>query len=384
MLQRTDPVEPTPVRRVPFVDLHAQHAPLRAELRAAFERVVDGSGYILGAEVEAFEAEWAEYCGVKHAVGVASGTAALTLALQAAGIGPGDEVVVPAHTFIASALGVVHAGATPVLCDVDDERGLIDPASAAAAISPRTAAIVAVHLYGQVCDMGALTDLGRRHGLLVLEDAAQAHGAALAGGRAGSLGAMAAFSFYPSKNLGALGDGGAVCTDDDELAARVRRLRNLGQRAKSEHVETGYNERLDGLQAALLRVKLPHLDAWNDHRRALAGRYRDTLRSLPVLPDRDDAHDVYHLFAVRVPDREAWRQDLGAAGIDTGVHYSPSLAEQPPIADTALQPVPLDSSRAWARDELSLPMSAELDASDVERVAEACEQLVHRHGGDPR
>ncbi|MFL5886334.1 MAG: DegT/DnrJ/EryC1/StrS family aminotransferase, partial [Thermoleophilaceae bacterium] len=231
---------------VPFVALSRMHEPIAGELRAAFERVLGASSFTLGEEVEGFEAEFADYCDARHCIGVASGTSALTIALVAAGIGPGDEVIVPAHTFIASALGVVHAGATPVFCDVDDDTGLIDAEAAADAVSDRTAAIVAVHLYGQVCDMAAVGSLAERHGLLVLEDAAQAHGATFDGRRAGSLGNVAAFSFYPSKNLGGMGDGGAICTDDDEIADVARQLRHLGQKAKGEHVRIGYNERLDG------------------------------------------------------------------------------------------------------------------------------------------
>ena len=224
--------------------------------------------------------------------------------LRALGIGPGDEVVVPAHTFIASALAVVHAGATPVLCDVEDGTGLIDPAAARAAIGPHTAAILAVHLYGQTCDMDALHAVTEPRGLLLLEDAAQAHGARYRGRRAGSLGDAAAFSFYPSTNMGALGDGGAVCTDDDLLAARVRRLRNLGRSLKGDHVEVGYDERLDGLQAALLRVKLAHLDNWNRFRRANAERYRDVLSAETRLLDvREGNECVYHLFPARFADQ---------------------------------------------------------------------------------
>ena len=262
---------------VRFVALEQQHAPIEHELKDAFARLLKSSAYTLGVEVERFEADFAEYSEARHCVGVASGTAALSLMLEAYGIGAGDEVIVPAHTFIASALAVAHVGATPVLCDVVEGTGLIDPDAARAAVGPRTAAILAVHLYGQSCDIGALDAFAKPAGLLVLEDAAQAHGARYRGRRVGSLGAAAAFSFYPSKNLGALGDGGAICTDDDVLAARLRRLRNLGQRTKGEHVELGYNERLDGLQAALLRVKLAHLDEWNEARRAHAAHYRRLL-----------------------------------------------------------------------------------------------------------
>jgi dTDP-3-amino-3,4,6-trideoxy-alpha-D-glucose transaminase len=252
---------------VRFMALERQHAEIESDLRAAFTRVVNGNAFILGAEVDRFEAEFAEYCGAAHCVGVSSGTSALSLMLRASGIGPGDEVIVPAHTFIASALAVAHVGAVPVLCDVLDGTGLIDANAARALVGPRTAAILAVHLYGQACDMDAIDAVARPHGLLMLEDAAQAHGAWYRGRRVGTLGAAAAFSFYPGKNLGALGDGGAICTSDENLAQRLRRLRNLGQERKGEHLEIGYNERLDGLQAAFLRVKLSYLAGWNLARR---------------------------------------------------------------------------------------------------------------------
>src|SRR5205823_892568 len=231
---------------VPLVALARQHAAMRNELRAAFQRVVSNSAFVLGAEVDAFERAFADFCATRECVGTGSGTAAIALALIAAGIGPGDEVIVPAHTFIASALGVLHAGATPVFCDVERETGLIDPDAAVSVIGARTAAILAVHLYGQACEMERINALARRHGLLVLEDAAQAHGARHNGKRVGSLGDAAAFSFYPSKNLGALGDGGAVCTSDPQLGARVRQLRDLGQGRKGERVGVGYNEARDG------------------------------------------------------------------------------------------------------------------------------------------
>src|SRR4051812_24151247 len=322
--------------QIPFVDLARQHQPIAAELHAAFERVVGASSYILGEEVARFEEEFAAYCGVRHCVGVASGTAALTIAALAAGIRPGDEVIVPAHTFIASALGLSHAGAVPVFCDVDPDTGLIDPAAAEAAVTGRTAAILAVHLYGQMCDMDALTAVARRHGLVVLEDAAQAHGARYGDGRAGSFGAAAAFSFYPSKNLGALGDGGAICTDDERVAEQARRWRNLGQLGKGDHAVLGYNERLDGLQAAFLRAKLPHLDGWNTARRARAREYREALgSSLRLREERPESRSISPLSPTRIDARDERAARLTAAGVATGVHSSREVPAQPPYASPA-------------------------------------------------
>jgi dTDP-4-amino-4,6-dideoxygalactose transaminase len=357
---------------IPFVALDRQHEPIRADLRDAFERVVGASSFVLGEEVERFEDEFGGYCGTQQCVGVASGTAALVLAFQAAGIGPGDEVIVPAHTFIASALGVVHAGATPVLCEVDAGTGLIDADSAAAAVTERTAAILAVHLYGQVCDTDALRDLAERHDLLLFEDAAQAHGATWRGEKAGRLGDVACFSFYPSKNLGALGDGGAICTDDEQIAERARALRHLGQLRKGAHDLTGWNERLDGLQAAFLRAKLPHLDGWNASRRQRAAQYRELLDGhVTLLEEAEHADSVYHLFPIRAPDREQLAKRLNAAGVQTGIHYSPALPDQPPLEEFAGDGA-YPESTAWAAEELSLPMFDALTGDEVSRAAEAC------------
>ena len=354
---------------IPFVDLARQHEPLKDELRGAFDRVAASGAFTLGEEVEGFEAEFAAFCGAADCVGVSSGTSALSLALRAGGIGPGDEVIVPAHTFIASALGVAHAGARAVFCDVDPATGLIDPAAAAAAIGPATAAILAVHLYGQVCDMEALRAIAGRHELLLVEDAAQAHGAERGGLRAGAQSDVGCFSFYPSKNLGALGDGGAVVTDNPGLARRVRELRNLGQRAKSEHVVLGYNERLDGLQAALLRVKLPHLDAWNAARQARAAEYRELLPAGTFTV----SDGVFHLFPIRAADRDALGARLGAHGVQTGVHYPKVVPAQQPFHDPAQPAHAFPSACAWAAEELSLPMFAELEPREVEHVARALE-----------
>ena len=360
-----------------FVALDKQHAQIEDELMEAFARLLRTSAYTLGTEVEQFETEFADYCESGYCVGVSSGTAALSLALRAAGIGPGDEVIVPAHTFIASALGAVHAGATPVLCDVDEGTGLIDPDAARAAVTSRTAAIVAVHLYGQMCDMDAIGAIAKSRGLFVLEDAAQAHGALYNGRRAGSFGDAGAFSFYPSKNLGALGDGGAVCTDDEMLAARLRLLRNLGQRTKGEHMDLGFNERLDGLQAALLRVKLPYLDGWNDGRRACAERYRDLLSAdVTLLEERSESPCVYHLMPARFENRDSVAAALRAQGIETGIHYAPAMDGHPALEGVATVRAAIPCAQAWAAEELSLPMHPDLGADEVEYVARAVIEAI--------
>jgi dTDP-4-amino-4,6-dideoxygalactose transaminase len=340
-------------------------------------RVLCSNAFTLGFELEQFEADFAAYSETTYCVGVGSGTAALTLMLQAHGVGPGDEVIVPAHTFIASALAVVHCGATPVLCDVEEGTGLIDADAARAVVGPRTAAIIAVHLYGQVCNMAALEMVAKPHGLLVLEDAAQAHGATYCGHRAGSLGAAAAFSFYPTKNLGALGDGGAVCTDDEMVAARLRRLRNLGQKAKGDHVELGYNERLDALQAAILRAKLPHLDGWNEARRRHARRYR---AELPVavrrLEERPESPANYHLFPIRVADRDSMIETLRECRIEFGIHYAPAVHQHPAWRAHPLVHGEFPEAEAWAAEEISLPMHPDLTPEEIERVIEAVHLAV--------
>ncbi len=352
--------------------LERQHQPLHQELSEAFGRVLASSGFILGEEVSRFEADFARYCQVEHCIGVSSGTSALAIILRAAGIGPGDEVIVPAHTFIASATGIVQAGAVPVFCDVDDGTGLIDPDSARALVTTRTAAVIAVHLYGQAADIDAIRAFADPAGLFVLEDGAQAHGALLRGRRVGSLGAAAGFSFYPSKNLGALGDGGAVCTNDAGLAERVRRLRNLGQRAKGEHVELGGNERLDGLQAAFLRIKLPHLDGWNAARREAAGRYRNALSEhVGLLTDLPQSPCTYHLFPIRVPRRDEVTRALDDLGIDTGVHYHPAAHAHSAWAGHEIRVGDVRRSEAWAAEQLSLPIHPDLRDSEIEQVVDA-------------
>ena len=360
---------------VPFMDLGVHHAPLAAELKGAFDRVLGSSAFILGREVEGFEADFAALCGTEQCIGVNSGTAALTIMLQAAGIAPGDEVIVPAHTFVASALSIQHMGAEPVCVDVDAGTGLIDPAAVRAAIGPRTAAILAVHLYGQVCEMDELADLAARHGLALFEDAAQAHGARHGERRAGGLGRAGAFSFYPSKNLGALGDGGAICTDDATLAAAARRLRDLGRNGSAAHEAAGYNERLDGLQAAMLAVKLPHLERWNEGRRAVAAQYRELLPSgVQLLEERRHTPSVYHLFPIRVQDRQELAAALAQNGIASGVHYPVALPDQPCLPGLRAADTP--RARDWAARELSLPIYPEMTPGQVEQVAGAVTEAL--------
>ncbi len=354
---------------VPFVDLARLHAPIAKELHAALERMLGTSAFVLGEEVELFEREFAILCGVDHCVGVNSGTAALTIMLLAAGIGRGDQVIVPAHTFVATALSVLHAGAEPVCVDVEEGSGLIDPAAVGAAIGSRTAAILPVHLYGQACGMDELRSLAQRHGLALLEDAAQAHGATYRGKPVGGLGHAGAFSFYPSKNLGALGDAGAICTSDRELADRARRLRDLGRSNDGLHSIPGYNERLDGIQAAFLRVKLDHLETWNRAQRRLARRYGDGLKDVELLAEGPESPCIYHLFPIRVADRDAVRRQLAKLGVATGIHYPLALPDQPALP--ALSKFDTPVARDWAARELSLPIFPGMTHSEVDTVLNA-------------
>jgi dTDP-4-amino-4,6-dideoxygalactose transaminase len=355
-----------------FVDLPAQDEPIREELERAVARVMRRGDYILGDEIEAFEAEFASYCGVAHAVGVGSGLAALELIMRGYGIGPGDEVIVPAHTFVGTASAVTIVGATPVLADVRAEDGTLDPASVASRVGPRTRAIIAVHLYGRAAEMGALAEIARRHGLKLIEDAAQAHGARFEGRRVGSLGDAAAFSFYPTKNLGASGDAGAVTTDDGELALRIRALRNCGQFEKNVHQLMPLNHRLDTLQAAILRVRLTCLDAYNEARRTVAARYRRALEGTPVaLPPVDDASrtSVWHLYVVRSVDRGALGAALGRVGVPTAVHYPLAVHQQPFYRGSVTTSYPI--AERLAATVLSLPMHPNVTEAQVDRVAEA-------------
>lgn len=355
---------------VPFIDLTRQYGAIGAELEAAVRDVLRSGRYILGPEVAAFEREMAAYCGVAEAIGVGSGTDALLIALKAVGVGPGDEVIVPAFTFVATAEVVTHLGAAPVFADIEPERHGLDAASAERLITPRTKAIVPVHLYGRIADMDALGALARRHGLAIVEDAAQAVGAEYRGRRAGGIGRLGCFSFYPTKNLGALGDGGLVTTDDAALAERVRMLRDHGSRQRYFHEIPGWCSRLDAVQAAGLRVKLRHLDAWTVARRALADRYRAALAGLPlgVPQEAADERAVYHLFTIRSERRDELKKYLDARDIGSAVHYPMPLHRQP-LYRAAGGSLP-ESERA-AAEVLSLPLFPELTHAEQDEVISA-------------
>lgn len=358
---------------IPFLDLKAPHVELRQEIDAAIARVIDGGWYILGPEVEAFEAEYAAYCGAKHAIGVGNGLEALHLALRAMDVGQGDEVIVPSNTYIATWLAVSQCGAVPVPVEPDPATHNIDPSLIEAAITPRTKAILPVHLYGQSADMDPILAIARKHGLRVLEDGAQAHGARYKGKRLGAHGDAVAWSFYPGKNLGALGDGGAITTNDDSLAERLRILRNYGSRVKYVNEVQGWNSRLDPLQAAILRVKLAHLDVWNARRQAAAEHYLASLRDvgllLPHVPEW--AESVWHLFVVRHPQRDALQARLAEACVGTLIHYPLPPHRQQAYVEMCMPVDAYPLANQLADEVLSLPIGPHLPLVDVERVIEA-------------
>lgn len=364
--------------QIPFLDVPAAYAELQEELDAAARRVMASGQFILGPDVTAFEQEFAAYCGARHAIGVGNGLDALRLILLGYELGPGDEVIVPSNTFIATWLAVSQAGATPVPVEPDAETHNITAGAVEQAITPSTKAIMPVHLYGQPADMHALVALGRERGIPIIEDAAQAQGARYQGRRTGALGDAAGFSFYPGKNLGALGDAGAVTTDDDALAERVRMLRNYGSKMKYHHDVPGLNSRLDSLQAALLRIKLRHLDDWNERRRAVAARYAERLAgvddlTLPAVPEW--AAPVWHLFVLRHPRRDELQARLGDAGVDTIIHYPipPHLAG---AYAAAFEGASLPLAERLAGEVLSLPMGPHLPLADADRVADAVHTAI--------
>ncbi len=365
--------------KVPFLDLKAQLEPIRHEVDAAIAAVLDETGFILGPNVAAFEEQFARDTGRAHAVGLNSGTSALHLALIAAGVGPGDEVVTTPHTWISTTWAISYVGATPVYADVDPDTGNLDPEQAEAAITPRTKALLPVDLYGHPAPLVELEEVARRHGIPLIEDAAQSHLATLEGRPAGSFGQSACFSFYPGKNLGAVGEAGAYVTDDPEAADRVRRLRDHAQQGRHRHVEVGYNYRMEGLQGAVLAVKLRYLRGWTDARRRAAERYRTLLSgiegvTLPaVAPGADPA---WHLYPIRVADRDDMGKKLTEAGVGTGVHYPTPVHLQPAYAHLGYEPGSMPHAERYAATCLSLPMFAELTADQQEYVADQVRTTV--------
>jgi dTDP-4-amino-4,6-dideoxygalactose transaminase len=363
---------------IQLVDLRAQYELIGAEINGAIQAVIDGSAFIGGNEVKQFEAEFAAYCEAKACVGVGNGTDALYLTLRALGIGPGDEVITVAHTFIATSEAISMTGARPVFVDIKDNTMLMDPDLLEAAISPRTKAIMPVHLYGQPCEMDAIMEIADRHGLKVIEDAAQAHGARWRGRRVGSIGDAACFSFYPGKNLGAFGDAGAVVSNDEDLIERIRMLANHGRLEKYTHKVEGVNSRLDGLQAAILRVKLRHLDEWNQQRRQHSDFYLEALTNGFVRPPvvHEDVLPVWHLFVVRVDDREFLQKKLKEEGIATGIHYPVPLHLQPAYQQFGIPPGSLPVTEKAAGEVVSLPMYPELTSTQLETIVNAISAIT--------
>ena len=358
---------------IPFVDLKAQYASIKPEVDAAIQGVLDSCQFTLGSEVAAFEKEYAAYCSSTHAMGVNNGTSALHLALLAANVGPGDEVITVPFTFVATVAAVHYTGARTVFVDIDPGTFTMDAGTLEAAITPRTKAIIPVHLYGHPADMDPILRIAKKHGLTVIEDAAQAHGAEYRGRRVGSIGDIGCFSFYPGKNLGAYGEGGMVVTGDPDVARTTRMLRDWGAEKKYEHVLKGYNYRLEGLQGAVLRVKLRHIEAWTEARRAAAVRYDELLipAGIPVPRAAPNVRHVYHIYAIRTANRERLQAALQARGIHTGIHYPFPVHLLPAYADLGYKAGQFPHSERAAAEVLSLPMFPELTASMQEEVARA-------------
>jgi len=358
---------------IPYLDLQAQYRSIKDEIDSAVLRVLDSTQYILGEEVAAFEREFAGYCQASQAIGLNSGTSALHLALLAAGIGPGDEVITVPFTFVATVSAICYTGATPVFVDIEPDYFTMDPSKVEAAITPKTKAIMPVHLYGQPADMDPIAEIARRRGLIVIEDAAQAHGSEYHGRRCGSIAEIAGFSFYPGKNLGAYGEGGAVTTTRADWAATCRTLRDWGQEKRYEHRLKGFNYRMDGIQGAILRVKLRHLEAWTERRRQVAEWYAaaldpDTVRMPKARPG---CRHVYHVYVVRADDRDRLRDVLGRQGIQTGIHYPIPIHLQPAHADLGYHAGDFPVAEQIAREVLSLPIFPEMTRDQVQTVAAA-------------
>lgn len=361
---------------IPFVDLKSQYRSIKDEIQAAISRVLDNTSFILGPEVQAFEAAFAEYVGAKYCVALNSGTAAVQVAVQSCGIGAGDEVIIPANTFFATAEGVSTAGATPVLVDAAADSYNIDVTKIEAAITPRTRAIMPVHLYGQSADLDPILEIAAKHKLDVIEDAAQAHGSLYRGKRVGAMGRVGCFSFYPGKNLGAYGEGGAIVANDESVARYARLLRDHGSEKKYHHEIVGYNFRMEGIQGAVLNVKLKYLDRWNDLRRQHAAQYNELLAgSGLVLPiEMDYALHIYHLYVVQTDDRQGLQQALAAADVQTGIHYPIPIHLQPAYASLGHAVGDFPASERQAQRVLSLPMFPELTGEQIEQVAAAVKQ----------
>ena len=371
-----------PAMEVPYFDLTAQYELLRAEITAAIDDVCGKAAFILGEQVEQFEHGFAEYCGVKHCVALNSGTSALHLALLAAGIGAGDEVITTSDTFIATAEAIHYTGATPVFVDIHPSTANIDPAQIEKAITPRTRAIIPVHLYGRPVDLDAIAEIAHRRRLTLIEDACQAHGARYHGKRVGGFGQSAAFSFYPGKNLGAYGEGGALTTNDDEIAKLARSLRSHGETSRYQHAYIGYNYRMDGFQGAVLNVKLEHLDEWTAKRQEYAALYRQLLADAPVdLPeDAPDVDCVYHLFVVYVNQRDKVRSELADRGVQTAVHYPKPVHLQGAFQHLGYHPGSLPHAERACERVLSMPIFPEMSREQVEYAARALVEVTKEFG----
>ena len=367
---------------VPFLDLKAQHGAIEQELLDAFKETLATTQFVLGKEVVAFEEEFAAYSGGRFGIGVNSGTSALHLALLAAGVGPGDEVITVSCTFVATVAAVDYTGARPVFVDVDAETLNMDVTQIEAAITDRTKVILPVHLHGQPADLDPILDIARRHGLIVIEDAAQAHGAEYKGRRVGSIGDMGCFSFYPGKNLGACGEGGMVVTNNEDYAHRVRMLRDWGQERKYHHTLKGFNYRMEGVQGAMLRVKLRHLDAWTEGRRQNAAHYNELLEdsAITIPVESSYARHVYHVYGVRIPNRDAVQAALQARDIQSGIHYPIPVHLQTAYQEFGFGPGSLPVTEKASAELLSLPMFPELERSQVEEVCGVLLKEVGRAG----
>jgi len=366
---------------VPFCDLNSTHTEIQSELEQALHQVIRSSGFILGQEVDRFEKSFAAYCGAKYCVGVASGTEALYLALRALGVGQGDEVITVSHTFIATVLAITWTGAVPVLIDILGETGNMDVSQIEAKLSPKTKAILPVHLYGQPCDLTPIIQIAKKHRLKVIEDASQAHGARYQRKRVGGIGDAGCFSFYPSKNLGAFGDGGAIVTNDRSTAEVLRLLRNYGQTEKHVHVLQGINSRLDTIQAAILKVKLNQLDAWNESRRKCAAQYQKRLCELAEITfmnDHENVESVYHVFVIRHPKRDALQNWLAQKGISTGIHYPIPVHHQKAMQSLKISKQTLPVTNRFARECLSLPMYPQLKPEMIDYVCDQVKEGLHR------